>query len=123
MTYKLNDAKWKYITFATAWCPDSTAVASADTEVVALQKTWVEMLTRVAKTRCLVCEGWGHSMKKCPTQARLTTMSAGYGLFRTIRNQTHEAIQRDNNQTSLGITHPGNLPHYGGGFSNKPKLF
>ena len=86
MTYKLTEFQWKYVLYAKTWVPISQDNKEEEKNASRLGEAWSTMVQSIAKVRCLVCEGFGHSTKTCPTRARLMHMCGGSGVFKTIRN-------------------------------------
>ena len=86
MSYKLDSSKWKYLRFAENWRPEEGGTEEEKKNADALGASWLVMVKMVARTRCLVCEGHGHSAKVCPSHRRLVNMAAGAGVYKTIRN-------------------------------------
>lgn len=49
-------------------------------------------LRELETIRCLECDGWGHTSKRCPTRKKIVAFSACSGATRTFVNQSRNKI-------------------------------
>ena len=71
------------------WMMHTTAVAfkaEASADSVASKASWLAILGSLQKLRCYSCQGFGHTLKDCPTDRRLVTLGEPDGLWRSLHN-------------------------------------
>ena len=78
-TYKLSGT-WMMHTTA------NTYKADVGSEAAASKTSWLAILQSLQKLRCYSCQGFGHTLKDCPTDRRLVALGEPDGLWRSLHN-------------------------------------
>ena len=93
---------------------------TADAQFMAMRASIAYELNLVGKTRCAVCDGWGHNYKSCPTNQKLKHFSkAGISqsILKRVKDDRKKALSRINN----GRSAPWSLLSAGPGFK-RPRV-
>ena len=71
-------------------------------EMEASKKAWIVVLQSLEKLRCYSCEGYGHSVRDCPTDRRLVLLGHPDGVWRSLHSKHLQKMNEVNNKTLLG---------------------
>ena len=93
---------------------------TSDQQFMAVRASIAFELNLVGKTRCAVCDGWGHNYKSCPTNRKLKHFSKA-GMSQSILKRVKELRKQDLSRINQGRSAPWSLLSAGPGFK-RPRI-
>ena len=93
--------------------PDTTN--TADHQFMAVRASLAYEFNLLGKTRCAICDGFGHSFKVCPTNKKLKHFSKA-GISQSILKRCKESRNQLGSRINNGEDAPWSLLPAGAGF-------